>query len=295
MDKINKIKKAVILVAGYGTRFLPATKAIPKEMLPLVDKPVIQFLVEEIVASGLTDIIFVTSKGKRAIEDHFDYALELEEFLRGKGKRDLAEKMHRIADMAHFSYVRQKEPLGTADAILAAKDIIHNEPFAVLYGDDIVISDTPCLRQLIDVYAKFQAPVLALERVPKKEVSRYGVIDGERIDPRLYKVKGLVEKPSQERAPSNLIRIGKSIFTPELLSLLAHIKRPKSGEFYDVFGIAEWIRQGNVLYGYEYEGVRYDCGEKLGYLKAVVQAGLQHPEVGKEFKKYLIDWQKKRK
>ena len=284
---MKKVKKAILLVAGFGTRFLPATKAQPKEMLPLVDKPVIQFLVEEAVASGITDIIFVTGKGKRAIEDHFDFAAELEMYLIKKGKKQLADEVHRIGTLANFAFVRQKEPLGTGDALLQVRHLIGNEPVAVFYGDDMVVSDKPCLAQLIEVYDRYNAPVMALERVPKKEVSRYGVIDGTSVDKRIYKVQALVEKPSVADAPSNLIRIGRAIFTPELFELLATIKRPKKGEFYDVYALDHFAKHGGDLYGYEYEGVRYDCGEKLGFLKATVQAGLNHAEVGKEFAEYL--------
>ena len=284
---MKKVKKAILLVAGFGTRFLPATKAQPKEMLPLVDKPVIQFLVEEAVASGITDIIFVTGKGKRAIEDHFDFAPELESFLIKKGKKQIADEVHRIGALANFAFVRQKEPLGTGDALLQVRHLIGNEPVAVFYGDDMVVSDKPCLAQLIGVYDRYHAPVMALEKVPKKEVSRYGVIDGTNVSPRIYKVKALIEKPSVADAPSNLIRIGRAIFTPELFEVLATIKRPKIGEFYDVYALDYFAKQGGALYGYEYEGVRYDCGEKLGFLKATVQAGLHHPEVGKAFAEYL--------
>jgi len=287
MSDTNIVKKAVILVAGFGTRFLPVTKAQPKEMLPLVDKPVIQYLVEEVVASGINEVIFVTGRGKRAIEDHFDYAAELEHFLEKRGKKDLAEEIRKIASLAHFTFVRQKEPLGTGDALLLVRHLVRDEPVAVLYGDDVVISQKPCLQQLIDSYMLYKNPVLALERVPKKEVSRYGVVGGEKVAPRTYKIDCLVEKPSVAQAPSNLIRIGKYIFTPEIFDILATVKRPKKGEFYDIFGLQEYVQRGGKLYGYEYEGTRYDCGEKLGYLKATIKAGLSHPEVGNAFRKYL--------
>lgn len=281
------VKKAVILVAGFGTRFLPATKAQPKEMLPLVDKPAIQYLVEEVVASGIKDIIFVTGRGKRAIEDHFDRAIELERFLEERGKSVLAREIREIASSAHFSFIRQKEPRGTGDALLHARPLIGREPVAVLYGDDIVISKKPCVRQLIDIYEKYKAPVMALERVARKEVSRYGVIAGDKVGPRLYKVKELVEKPPVEKAPSNLIRIGKAILTPEIFDILSDTAPPAKGEFYDTVALKKHMQDGGALYGYEYEGLRYDCGEKLGFLKASVHAGLQHPETRVAFRSYL--------
>ena len=284
---MDKVKKAILLVAGFGTRFLPATKAQPKEMLPLVDKPVIQYLVEEAVASGIKEIIFVTGKGKRAIEDHFDFAGELEAFLEKKGKKHLADEVHRIATLASFTFVRQKEPLGTGDALLQVRHLIGQEPVAILYGDDVVISEKPCLKQLLEVYEQYHAPVLALERAPKKELSRYGVVAGIQVGKGLYKINQLVEKPKLGKAPSNLIRIGKYIFTPEIFDILAAAKRPVQGEFYDIVALEHYVKGGGDLYGYEYEGERYDCGEKLGFLKATVQAGLRHAEIEKEFKNYL--------
>ncbi len=288
MRNVQNVRKAIILVAGLGTRFLPATKAQPKEMLPLVDKPVIQYLVEEVAASGIKDIIFVTGKGKRAIEDHFDHAGELEAFLEARGKTELAREVRAISSLARFAFIRQKEPLGTGDALLQVRHLIGREPVAVLYGDDIVISRTPCLAQLIKIYDEYHAPVLALERVPKKEVVRYGVISGKKIAPRLHEIRGIVEKPGVKEAPSNLIRIGKAIYTPEIFEVLGRSKRPDTGEFYDVVALDAYTREGvGKLYGYEYEGMRYDCGEKLGFLKATVQAGLRHPELKIEFRQYL--------
>lgn len=282
-----RIKKVIIPVGGFGTRFLPATKAQPKEMLALVDKPVIQYLVEEAVASGIKEIIFVTGKGKRAIEDHFDHSPELERFLRARGKRELADKVHDISTLARFTYVRQGEPKGPGHALLQANHLVSDEPVAVLYGDDVVDSRVPCLKQLIKVFDRYQKPVLALERVPKKEVSRYGVIAGRKIAPRTYKITGLIEKPSFKEAPSNLVIIGKYIYTPDLFRLLPRMKSSHGGEFFptDIFDL--YIKQGGEMYGYEYDGKRYDCGEKLGFLKAVIGVGLKHPEVGKGFKEYL--------
>jgi len=285
---MTNIKKVIIPVAGFGTRFLPATKAQPKEMLTLVDKPVIQYLVEEAVASGIEQIIFVTGRGKRAIEDHFDHSLELETFLRSRGKKELADRIHNIPLLARFTYVRQREPKGPGDALIQASHLIgRDEPVAVLYGDDVIDAGTPCLKQMIDVFNKYQRPVIAIERVPRKEVSRYGIIAGEKVAPRLYNISHLIEKPSVQDAPSNLAVVGKYIYTPDLFALLPQMKPGPGGELYptDIFDL--YIRQGGSIYGYEYEGIRYDCGEKLGYLKAMVRIGLRHQEVGRQFRQYL--------
>lgn len=285
---MQPIKKVIIPVGGFGTRFLPATKAQPKEMLTLVDKPVIQFLVEEAVDSGIKEVIFITARNKRAIEDHFDSSVELEVFLRSKGKGDVADKIRAISSLAKFAYVRQREQKGPGDALLQAMHLIGpDEPIAVLYGDDVVNANPPCLKQLINVFNKYQKPVLALEKVPKENVSRYGIVGGKKVSDRTYLIKELVEKPKVEEAPSNLAIIGKYIYTPELLKLLPKMKPGPSGELYptDIFDL--YIKQGGKIYGYEYKGLRYDCGEKLGYLKAMVETGMRHPEVGKDFRRYL--------
>lgn len=285
---IMKIKKVVIPVGGFGTRFLPATKAQPKEMLTIVDKPVIQYLVEEAVASGIKEIIFVTGRGKRAIEDHFDYSAELEDFLNSRGKHDLAKTIHEISSLARFTYVRQGEPKGPGHALLQISHLIgHDEPIAVLYGDDVIDAKVPCLKQLIAVYEKFNSPVLALQKVPKKEISRYGVIGGKEIASRTYQINEVIEKPAAGKAPSNLAIIGKYIYTPELFQMLDQMKPGPGGELFptDVFDL--YVKKGGKMYGYEYEGVRYDCGDKLGFLEAIVQSGLKHPEVGKSFRSYL--------
>lgn len=283
-----EVRKAIIPVGGFGTRFLPATKAQPKEMLALVDKPVIQYLVEEAVASGIREIIFVTGRGKRAIEDHFDYSLELEHFLASKGKKELAERIHAIASLAKFTYVRQGEPKGPGHALLQASHLIgHDEPIAVLYGDDVVVSETPCLLQLLSVYERFGKPVVALEKVSQNEVSRYGIAAGKNVDERVYRLTGVIEKPAKEDAPSDLAVIGKYIYTPELFGMLSEMKPSSGGEYFptDIFDL--YVKSGGEMYGYQYEGVRYDCGEKLGFLKAIVQVGMKHPEVGEEFGRYL--------
>ena len=283
-----KIKKVLIPVGGFGTRFLPATKAQPKEMLTLVDKPAIQYLVEEAVASGIEEVIFITGRGKRAIEDHFDYSLELEYFLRSRGKSDVADEIHQIATLAKFTYVRQGEPKGPGHALLQASHLVSgNEPVAVLYGDDIIDSTIPCLKQLMGVFGKYHKPVVALTRIAKKDISRYGVVAGAKIADRTYRVTGLVEKPKPKDAPSTLAIIGKFILTPEIIRMLPKMKPGPGGELYPTDAFDLYIKEGGEMYGYEYEGVRYDCGEKLGFLQAMIQVGLKHPEVGHEFRRYL--------
>lgn len=282
------LTKVIIPVGGFGTRFLPATKAQPKEMLAIVDKPVIQYLVEEAVASGIREVIFITGRGKRAIEDHFDYSTELEYFLNSRGKHDLAKKVRDISSFARFTYVRQGEPKGPGHALLQISHLIgHDEPVAVLYGDDIVDANVPCLKQLITVYEKFNSPVIALQKVSKKVISKYGVIGGKKIAPRTYQITKLIEKPPIDKAPSDLAIIGKYIYTPELFRMLPLMKPGPGGELFptDVFDL--YIKKGGSMYGYEYEGVRYDCGDKLGFLQAVVQFGLKHEEVGKGFRSYI--------
>ena len=280
------ITKAIIPVAGLGTRFLPATKAQPKEMLAIVDKPVIQYLVEEAVASGITDIIFVTGRSKRAIEDHFDYAPELEQVLEEKGKKDLLALVRQISDMARFSYVRQKEPRGDGDAILSALHLVGDEPVAVLFGDDIVDSKEPCLKQLISVFERYGNSVVALDRVGKKDVGKFGVVDAVSLGDGVYEVKDLIEKPKPEEAPSDLAIVGKYIITPEVLSVLSKIQKPK-GEELRLADALKIVSQKGGLHGLEFEGTRYDCGSKIGFLKATVEFGLKHKEIQEEFSAYL--------
>lgn len=284
------IKKAIITVAGFGTRFLPATKAQPKEMLPIVDKPIIQFIVEEAVNSGIKDIIFVTGRGKHAIENHFDYSFELESALLKNGKTHLCKEIRKISDMANFAYVRQKEPKGNGDALLYAAHLIGNEPCAVLFGDMIADSKKPVIRQLVDIYAKYNAPVVALQKVPKSEVHKYGVIKGKKLKERLYKIDGMVEKPDPERAPSNLALAGKYIITPEIFQILEKLKKLpkylKKQELYLTDAFEELLKT-KPMYGLEYEGTMYDCGSKIGFLKAIIDYGLKHEEVGGEFRRYL--------
>lgn len=285
---MKKIKKAVFPAAGFGTRFLPVTKAQPKEMLPIVDKPVIQYLVEEAVASGIEEIIIVTGRGKRSIEDHFDFSYELEQNLVEKGKRDLIKEVRKIAEMAKFIYVRQPRPLGDGHAILCAKEIIGNEPFAVLFGDDLVDSRVPALAQLIKVYETKKAPVIALERIDKKLSNRYGVIqpaNGNGLG-RLHEIKNLVEKPSPAKAPSNLAIIGKYILTPEVLEALERAKKGADGEI----RLIEAFRMllGEIpLFGYEIEGHRYDTGDKMGFLQATIDYALKRKDLGPQLREYI--------
>jgi len=287
MSDKNIVKKVIIPVGGFGTRFLPATKAQPKEMLPIVDKPVIQYLVEEAVASGVKEIILVTGRGKRAIEDHFDHAAELESFLESRGKSELAKIVRKISSMAFFSFVRQKEPRGIGDAILQARPLIGNEPVAVMTGDDIFDSKVPALKQLIRIYIKYKAPVVALRRVSKEEIHKYGIISGRKIAPRLWRVTGSVEKPRPEKAPSDQMIVAKYILVPKFFDYLAKVKPAANGEIYINLAIEKYVRGGGYFYGYEVQGDYYDCGDKLGYMRAVVNFGLKHPEIGSEFRNYL--------
>jgi UTP--glucose-1-phosphate uridylyltransferase len=284
---VNKpILKAVFPAAGLGTRFLPATKASPKEMLPLVDKPLIQYVVEEAVSSGIEEVVVITGRGKRAIEDHFDVAFELEEDLKAKGKHKLLSEMQRIANLVTFCYIRQKKALGLGHAVLTAKRVVGDEPFAVLLGDDIIDSRVPALRQMMDVYRRYPATILAIQKVPKAQTRNYGIIDGKRIEDGVYLVKDLVEKPSPSEAPSNLAIIGRYILVPEIFSALEQTKPGKGGEIQLTDGLRLLMRK-QPIYAYEFEGVRHDAGDKLGFLKATVEFGLKNGEFGDDFRKYL--------
>ena len=282
------IRKVIIPVGGLGTRFLPATKAQPKEMLTIVDKPVIQYLVEEAVDSGIKEVIFVTGKGKRAIEDHFDNAGELEAYLEKQGKKEMAKKIRAISSLAYCAFVRQKEPKGVGDALLQARHLVGNEPVAVLYGDDVVYSRTePALKQLLRVFEKYKRPVFALERVPRKMVSRYGVIGGRKVAPRTWLVDRLIEKPSVKAAPSSLAIVGKYILTPEVFNELSKVKAQKGKELYLTSAFERILKKRGQIYGYELKGTRYDCGDKLGLLKAIIDFGLRHKEVKKGLRAHL--------
>lgn len=284
---MRKIKKAIIPVAGMGTRFLPATKAQPKEMLTVVDKPVIQYLVEEAVASGIKEIILVTGQSKRAIEDHFDTNFELEVRLKEKGKKKELREVKSISNLAKFAYVRQKEPLGDGHAILQAKEFAKDEPIAVLFGDDLIDSKVPCLKQMMKVYEKYNSSVIALENVPKKEVSNYGIIKPEKkVSPRVTKIDDLVEKPDPSKAPSTLAIVGKYIITPEIFKCIENSTPSKGGELRLIDGFMELLKNQQI-YGYEFKGTRYDCGSKIGYIKATVNYAIKRPEFNGELKNFL--------
>ncbi|CAH8719314.1 UTP--glucose-1-phosphate uridylyltransferase GalU [Paenibacillus thiaminolyticus] len=283
-----KVRKAIIPAAGLGTRFLPATKAMPKEMLPIVDKPTIQYIVEEAVASGIEDIIIVTGKGKRAIEDHFDSIFELEYLLRERDKLALLEEVQKPSELADIHYIRQREPRGLGHAIWCARKFIGNEPFAVLLGDDIVEANTPCLRQMLDVYEAHEAPIVGVQPVPWEDVSRYGVVAGEQINERLLRAKQLIEKPAQDQAPSNWAIMGRYILTPHIFELLEQQKEGVHGEIQLTDAIAELSQEKEVL-AYHFEGERHDVGEKLGFIKTTLHYALQRPDLRDELLKYLKD------
>lgn len=282
-----KIKKAILPVAGFGTRFLPATKAQPKEMLPVVDKPVIQYLVEEAVESGIEEIIFVTGRGKRAIEDHFDVSYELEETLVEKNKQDLLKAVQKISTLARFSYVRQPMPLGDGHAILQAYHIAGNDPVLVLFGDCIYDSKIPAAKQLIETYEKYGDVIVGLSRVPRKEVSKFGVIDGVMLDKKNIEIKKIVEKPSIEKAPSNLVAVGKYIITPEVFKTLLKMKRGRSGEIRLVDAFEIMLAKNRPIYGRILDGEWLDTGDKFNFIKATIHLGLKHPETKDKLKKYL--------
>jgi UTP--glucose-1-phosphate uridylyltransferase len=284
-----RIRKAVFPAAGLGTRFLPATKAQPKEMLPLVDKPTIQYGVEEARDSGVPNIVVVTGRGKNAIEDHFDVATGLEAFLESRGKRDLADEVRKIADLVNISYVRQGEPLGLGHAVLVTEAIVGDEPFAVILADDVIDATPPALKQMIDVFERAGGPVLAVERVPMDQVSSYGVIAGEPapdLGPRVYRVTDLVEKPGREDAPSDLAIIGRYILTPDIFASLRETAKDRSGEIQLTNGLRHLLKS-RPIYAYEVDGVRHDTGNKLGFLKANVYFALKRPELADGLRKYL--------
>ena len=286
-----RVRKAVFPAAGWGTRFLPATKAQPKEMLPLVDKPIIQYAVEEAVAAGIEQVIIVTSSQKRAIEDHFDLSYELEHMLEEKGEIEKLRQVRRISDLAQVAYVRQKEQLGLGHAVLMAKDLIGHEPFAVILPDDVVVADRPCIGQLIHAYQQTHGSVVAVMEVPNEETKRYGVIAGEPVDEtlhhgRLRRVTQLVEKPDPKKAPSNLAIIGRYVLTPKIFDKLEQTPRGSGGEIQLTDAIQALVQE-QAVYGYEFEGTRYDAGTTMGWLKASVELALQRPELEPEFRRYL--------
>ena len=281
-----KVKKAIIPAAGLGTRFLPATKAQPKEMLPIVDKPTIQFIIEEAIASGIEEILIITGRNKKCIEDHFDKSVELEMELEKSGKSELLELVRDISEMVDIHYIRQKEPRGLGHAIYCAKTFVGNEPFAVMLGDDVVDSEVPCLKQLIDCYSEYNTSILGVQKVPEDEVSKYGIVDGIHIEDRVYKVKDLVEKPAAEESPSNIAILGRYIITPRIFEHLEKTNPGKGGEIQLTDALKSLINE-EVMYAYNFEGRRYDVGDKIGFLQATIEYALKKEELRDDFIKYL--------
>lgn len=285
-----KVRKAVFPAAGLGTRFLPATKAQPKEMLPLVDKPIIQYGVEEAMASGCDQIIIITGRGKSAIEDHFDVSYELEKMLEERGKKDLLAVVRQISDMIHVAYVRQKEANGLGHAVLMARELVGNEPFAVLLADDVIDAEVPCLKQMIDVFEETQSSVIAIMQVDNKAISSYGAIDAKPVSGRwggrLFDIQNLVEKPRPEDAPSNLAVIGRYVLTPRIFEMLAETPRGAGGEIQLTDGMRQLLKHEKI-YGYQFEGRRHDAGDKLGFLKATVEFALKREDLGAPFREWL--------
>jgi UTP--glucose-1-phosphate uridylyltransferase len=289
MRDMKKIRRAVFPAAGLGTRFLPATKAQPKEMLPLVDKPIIQYAVEEAIASGLETLVIITGRGKNAIEDHFDVSYELEKILEERGKSDLLSLVRAVSEMVHIAYIRQKEALGLGHAILVSRDFMNDEPFAVLLGDDVIVSEIPCIRQMMDIYDHYGTSVVALMEVPAQETSRYGIINGKQLpegDGRLFEVVDMVEKPKAEEAPSNLAIIGRYILTPAIFEMLEATGKGSGGEIQLTDGLRRLLSRERIL-AYKFQGKRHDAGDKLGFLQATIEFALKNEELGPAFRAYL--------
>jgi UTP--glucose-1-phosphate uridylyltransferase len=287
----QEVRKAVIPAAGMGTRFLPATKAQPKEMLPLVDKPIIQYGVEEALHSGIQNIIIVTGRGKSSIEDHFDVSFELEQMLESRGKKELLSIVRQVSDMIDVSYIRQKEALGLGHAVMRARDLVGPEPFAVVLADDVIEAETPCIRQLLDIFEFFSAPVLAVMEVPPESISSYGCIDAEPVSHngsknKVFRIRDLVEKPKPSEAPSNLAIIGRYILTPDIFTSIGRVEPGSGGEIQLTDALRHLLRS-RPIYAYKFDGNRYDAGDKLGFLKATVEFGLKHKELGGALREYL--------
>lgn len=283
---LRPIRKAIFPAAGLGTRFLPATKASPKEMLPLVDKPLIQYVVEEAIASGIEEIIIITGRGKRAIEDHFDISYELESVLKEKGNKKLLDEVQKISNMVDICYVRQKEARGLGHAILCAKNLVRDDPFAVLLSDDIIDSEMPVLQQMLQIYKRYNATVVAVQEVDRSQVSNYGIINAAPLEDGVYKISDMVEKPRIDDAPSNLAIIGRYILAPEIIELLEETRPGKGKEIQLTDALRELVKIRPV-YGYKFRGKRYDAGDKLGFLQATVEIALKNKEFGEDFRKYL--------
>ncbi|OIK13834.1 UTP--glucose-1-phosphate uridylyltransferase [Bacillus sp. MUM 116] len=282
-----KVRKAIIPAAGLGTRFLPATKAQPKEMLPIVDKPTLQYIIEEAVESGIEEILIITGRNKKSIEDHFDKSVELELELESRGKLELLAEVRQISEMVNIHYIRQKEPKGLGHAIYCAKSFIGNEPFAVLLGDDIVYSEKPCLKQMIEKYEEYKTTILGVQEVATEDTDKYGIIEGKEIEDRIYKVKGLVEKPASGSAPSNIAILGRYIINPAIFDLLEKTKPGKGGEIQLTDALKE-LAHKEAMYAYNFEGKRYDVGDKQGFLQATVEFALRREDLREEFLNYLI-------
>lgn len=285
---VMKVRKAIIPAAGLGTRFLPATKATPKEMIPIVDKPTIQYIVEEAAAAGIEDILIISGRNKRAIEDHFDKSYELEEELHRKGKQELLSCVEEISNIANIHYIRQKEAKGLGHAIYCAKSFIGDEPFAVLLGDDIVDSKKPCIKQLMDVYNEYRTTILGVQKVPLPDVSKYGIVACNQIDERVYKVKGLVEKPDVDQSPSNIAILGRYIISPRIFEFLEKATPGKGGEIWLTDALQQ-LMECEAMYAFDFEGDRFDVGDRIGFLKATVEFALKREDLSKEFTTFLKD------
>ena len=284
---MRQITKAILPVAGFGTRFLPATKAQPKEMLPIVDKPAIQYIVEDAVSAGIKEIIFVTGRGKRAIEDHFDYSFELDKILVEKNKLELAKEVRHISELAKFSYVRQPLPLGDGHALACAAHLIYDEPVLVMFGDTLYDAKEGPASQILKTFAKYGDPVIGLSAVPRNEVSKFGVIDGVAVGERTYEIKRFIEKPSPSEAPSNLVAVGIYVLTPEVLSWLTTMKPGPNGELRLADAFQQMLAHDRPIYGQEFNGTWLDTGDKLSFIKATIQLGLKNEEIGPELKKFI--------
>ena len=282
----KRVRKAIIPAAGLGTRFLPATKSQPKEMLPIVDKPTLQYIIEEAIESGIEEILIVTGRSKKSIEDHFDRSVELELELEQKGKTEMLEMVQDISNMVNIHYIRQEEPKGLGHAVHCAKSFIGNEPFAVLLGDDIVDAETPCLKQMIDAYDEYKTSILGVQEVAKENVDKYGILDVKYIEDRVYKVKDMVEKPSVDDAPSNIAILGRYIITPEIFNILENQEAGKGGEI-QLTDALQTLATKEAIYAYNFEGRRYDVGDKLGFLEATVDFALKRPELRDDFMAFL--------
>ena len=282
-----QVRKAIIPAAGLGTRFLPATKAQPKEMLPIVDKPTFQYIIEEAVESGIEEILIITGRNKKSIEDHFDKSVELEFELEAKGKYELLEEVRKISDLVNIHFIRQKEPKGFGHAIYCAKSFIGNEPFAVMLGDDIVENDKPCLKQMTEMYEQYKTTILGVQEIALEDVNKYGVVDGKQIEDTVYKVNGLVEKPAVEEAPSNIAILGRYVITPAIFDILEQTEPGKGGEI-QLTDALKVLAQREAMYAYTFEGKRYDVGDKQGFLQATVEFALRREDLREDFLNYLI-------